>query len=180
MPFNPFSALTSKIFGGAALVALIAAGVQSCRLERAVDQRDAARELAKSERTAHKQTIANYRAAAMQFARTAAANIARVEAERDAISERKAHELQAARASADARYHRLLETAAEADRRGAGDADLSAIADATCRAYAGTGCDELPATLKAAQDNTDQLLALQGWSREQSRVATSLAPTPTD
>lgn len=176
MMLNPFSAMTSKIFGGLALAAIVAAGVQSCRLDRAVDQRDAARELAKGERAAHGQTIANYRAAAVQFALTAAANVSRVAAERDAITERKVHELQIARAAADARYRRLLETAAEADRRGAGDPDLSAIADATCRAYAGTGCDQLPARLKAAQDNTDLLIRLQGWVLEQSRVATSPAP----
>lgn len=176
MPINPFSALTSKIFGAFALVAIVTAGVQSCRLDRAVDQRDAARELAEAERAAHSQTIANYRAAAVQFVLTAAANISRVAAERDAISERNVRELQAARASADARYRRLLESAAEADSRGAGDADLSALADATCRAYAGTGCRELPARLKAAQDNTDQLVALQSWVLEQSRVATSPAP----
>lgn len=176
MPFDPFSALTSKIFGATALVAIVAAGIQSCRLDRVVGQRDAARMLAEAEREAHSRTVANYRVAAVQFALIAADNISRVAAERDAISERKVHELQAARASADARYRRLLESAAEADSRGAGDADLSAIADATCRAYAGTGCDELPARLKAAQDNTDQLIALQSWVLEQSRVATSPAP----
>jgi hypothetical protein len=173
---NPFSVLTSKIFGGVAFAALIAAGVQSCRLDRAIDQRDEARQLASAERAAHHQTIANYRAAAFEFAREAAANVARVKAERDSITERKLHELQIARASADARYRRLLESAAEADSRGAGDVDLSGVADATCRAYAGTGCHELPARLKAAQDNTDQLLALQAWALEQSRVATSPAP----
>lgn len=176
MVLNPFSALASKIFGAITLAAIVAAGVQSCRLDLAVDQRDAARELAKGERTAHGQTIANYRAAAVQFALTAVANVSRVAAERDAITERKVHELQIARASADARYRRLLETAAEADRRGAGDPDLSAIAEATCRAYAGTGCDQLPARLKAAQDNTDLLIKLQGWVLEQARVATSPAP----
>ncbi len=174
--FNPFSALTSKIFGAIALAALIAIGVQSFRLDRAVDQRDAARSLAAAERAAHEQTISNYRAAALQFALTAAANLTRVAAERDAISKRKVDELETARVAADGRYRRLLESAAEADRRGAGDADLSAIADATCRAYAGTGCHELPARLKAAQDNTDQLLALQGWAREQMAIATSPAP----
>lgn len=35
MPFNPFSALTSKIFGGLALLLLIAVGVQTWRLSSA-------------------------------------------------------------------------------------------------------------------------------------------------
>lgn len=177
MPLNPFSVLTSKLIGGVAIAALVAVGVQSCRLERTVDQRDRARELATAERNAHQQTVANYRVAALQFAAIAAANIKRVQAERDTITERKLHELQIARAAADARYGRLLATAAEADRRGAGDPDLSAIADATCRAYAGTGCHELPARLKAAQDNTDLLIKLQGWVLEQALVQTSPAPT---
>lgn len=172
---NPFSTLSSKIFGALALAALVGAGVQSCRAARFEQQRDQARLQAQTAQAAFDATVANYRAAAVQFAIAAAANVARVRAERDVISERKIHELQTARASADARYRRLLESAAEADRRGTGDTDLSRIAAATCRAYAGTGCDELPARLKAAQDNTDQLLALQGWVLEQSRVATSPA-----
>lgn len=178
MPINPFSAFTSKIFGGIAVAALIAAGIQSCRLDRAVDQRDRARALATAERSAHLQTQANYRFAALQFAAIAAANIQRVQSERDTITERKLHELQIARVAADARYRRLLATAAEADRRSASDPDLSAIADATCRAYAGTGCHELPARLKAAQDNTDLLIKLQGWVLEQAAVVTS--PVPVD
>lgn len=35
MPFNPFTVLTSKIFGGLALVLLLAVGVQTIRVERA-------------------------------------------------------------------------------------------------------------------------------------------------
>lgn len=40
MPFNPFSALTSRIFGGLALVLLLALGVQTARLNIRTGQRD--------------------------------------------------------------------------------------------------------------------------------------------
>lgn len=44
MPFNPFSALTSKIFGGAALALLIALGVVMWRADAISAQRDALRD----------------------------------------------------------------------------------------------------------------------------------------
>ena len=71
------------------------------------------------------------------------------------------------------RYRRLLASAAEADTSRAADPDLSAVTDAACRAYAGADCAGLPAKLKAAQDNTDQLIALQAWVAGQAVVVTS-------
>lgn len=173
MSFNPFSVLTSKIFGAAALSLLVLFAVQSCRLERMSDKKDKAEARAAATQLAFDTTVAGYRAAAKAAQQQAEANVARVMAERDAISERKMDELQITRSHADARYRRLLAQAAAADSRRAGDADLSAFADATCRAYAGAACDELPARMKAAQDNTDQLLALQDWVRAQAAVATT-------
>lgn len=172
---NPFSAFSAKLFGGAAIALLIVAGVQSCTIDRVTRERDEARQQRDDTRAAFDATVVNYRAAAVQFAAIAAANVARVNAERDAINERRVHELQIARDNAAVRYRRLLATAAEADSRGAGDADLSAIAEATCRAYAATGCHELPARLKAAQDNTDQLIKLQAWADDQAAVSTAPA-----
>jgi hypothetical protein len=176
MLFNPFSVLTSKIFASTTLALAIVAGVQSCQIERVTKQRDEARESAKGWAVLLDTTVANYRAAAAEAERAQQANLARVKAERDAVFERKVDELQAARDVADARYRRLLTSAAEADSRGAGDADLSAAADATCRAYAGAACHDIPPLLKAAQDNTDQLVALQGAIREQATIVTSPAP----
>lgn len=170
---NPFTALTSKIFGSVALALLMLVGFQSCKIDRIEGQRDKAVKLAKDEKTAHETTVTNYRAAALIAERIQADNLTRAASERAAIDERKINDLQAARDTADARYRRLLATAAKADTGSASDPDLSAFADATCRAYAGTGCNELPARLKAAQDNTDQLIALQGWAREQAGVRTS-------
>lgn len=40
MPFNPFSALTSKIFGGLSIVLLLALGVQTWRVDHYRDDRD--------------------------------------------------------------------------------------------------------------------------------------------
>jgi hypothetical protein len=173
MGFQPFSAVTSKIFGAATLALLMVAALQSCKIDRVEGERDDARQLAQDTQAAFDTTVADYRAKAAEAGRVQAETLVRVAAERDAVAERKIHDLQVARDSADARYRRLLASAAEADSRGAGDPDLSAFADATCRAYAGTGCHELPALLKAAQDNTDQLIALQGWARDQAAIATA-------
>lgn len=170
---TPFSALTSKIFGATTLALLIVAGVQACKINHVEGERDDARQLARDTRTAFDTTVADYRAKAVEAGRAQAENLVRVAAERDAVAERKIHALQAARDTADARYRRLLASAAEADSSRADDPDLSAFADATCRAYAGAGCHELPALLKAAQDNTDQLIALQGWAREQAAIPTA-------
>lgn len=40
MPFNPFSALTSKIYGGLALAAMIACGYMAWQLDNVRDERD--------------------------------------------------------------------------------------------------------------------------------------------
>ena len=173
MPFNPFSALTSKIFGGLALALLILVGMQSCQIDRVTKQRDKAKLLVEQTQTAFDQTVADYRAAAAEAERIQQANLARVKAERAAIDERTIHDLKTARDSADARYRRLLASAAQADTSRAADPDLSAVTDAACRAYAGTDCAGLPAKLKAAQDNTDQLIALQAWVAGQAVVVTS-------
>ena len=154
-------------------VLLLLCGVLCWRLAAVDGDRDKWRAQSAAEKLAHEQTVINYRAAAVEAERVMAANIIRVKSEQDAISERKNHELQTARATADARYRRLLETAAAADSSGSGNADMPPIADATCLAYGAARCDELPARLKAAQDNTDQLIALQGWVREQALVVTS-------
>lgn len=173
MPFNPFSALTSKIFGGLALALLIFVGLQSCQIDRLTGQRDKAKLLAAQTQAAFDQTVADYRAAAAEAERIQKANLARVKAERDAIDERTINDLKTARDASDARYSRLLASAAEADSSRAADPDLSAVTDAACVAYGAARCDELPAKLKAAQDNTDQLIALQAWVAGQALVATN-------
>lgn len=155
----------------AVLIALCA--FLAWRLASVDGERDKWRDRSADEKLAHETTVTNYRAAAVEAARIMAANLARVKSEQDAISERKINDLQVARATADARYRRLLATAAQADTSRAADPDLSAATDAACLAYGAARCVDLPAKLKAAQDNTDQLIALQGWVAEQAKVATS-------
>lgn len=120
-----------------------------------------------------KLTEINYRNAAEQAELKQQANIAAVKAQQGRINERAEDELEDSRRDADARYKRLLATKAATDPRGTGSAEMSAFAESTCIAVAGTGCDGIPPLLKAAQDNTDQLLALQQWAREQGEVQTS-------
>lgn len=165
--------LTEEPVRMAFAVLLLLCGVLCWRLASVDGDRDKWRDRAAAEALAHETTVMNYRAAAVEAERVMAANIIRVKSEQDAISERKNHELQTARATADARYRRLLETAAAASASGSGEVGLPPISDATCLAFAGTECERLPSLVKAAQDNTDQLIALQGWVREQAGVVTS-------
>lgn len=126
----------------------------------------------KAERAAHVQTVANYRAAQKTAAAIQEQNLLRVAQAYTDINERKENALKADRDSAVARYKRLLANA-ESYRSAPGNADMSAATDAACIAYAGTPCAELPAKLKAAQDNTDQLVALIDWVHSVAAVPTS-------
>lgn len=101
-------------------------------------------------------------------------NVYRVNAARQKIDERTIDALAHDRDAAAAGYQRLQRTA-QAYLRAPGSADLSAAREATCRAVAGTGCDEIPARLKAAQDNTDQLLRWIDWGRAQAEIANAPA-----
>lgn len=122
-------------------------------------------------------TVASYRTAAVTAARRDAENVARVQARQAAITERAVDDYQARLADSSAAYERLRARSA-AYSRSTPAADLSAAGDAACRAYAATSCDALPALLKAAQDNTDQLVALIAWSTAQGEVDVAGEVTP--
>jgi hypothetical protein len=147
----------------ATIVALwLANGSQQRKLD------DAAQALA-AERAAHGRTVDGYARAAAIAAQREAEAVARVQAQQAAITERIGHDYQVRLADSDARYQRLREQAASYSG-GVVDQDMSAAGEAACRAYANAACDELPALLKAAQDNTDQLLALIAWATAQADV----------
>jgi hypothetical protein len=165
-----FTPLAAKILLSLVGALLITIGVQKCSIDRLTTQRDDARALAKAEAENHRQTKANYRAAQLAAAEALADNLARVQRERDAINERILDELENDRRAADARYRRLRAQARTGAESLAGRPDLSAIAEATCRTYAAASCDEIPALLKAAQDNTDDLLSWQDWGRQHGAV----------
>lgn len=143
------------------------------RLSSVDGDRDKWRTLARETKVAFDQTVADYRAAAVEAERIQQANLDRVKAERASIDERTIHDLKIARDASDARYRRLLASAAQADTSRAADPDLSAVTDAACLAYGAARCDELPAKLLEAQRNTDQLIALQAWVAGQALVVTS-------
>lgn len=140
-----------------------------------VRQRDGARAALAAEQQAHRLTVANYQAAATIAAKRDAETLARVTLEQAAITERITGEYQDRLDDSVAAYERLR-ASAEAYSRGTGDADLSATREAACRAYAGTSCEALPALLKAAQDNADQLLALIAWAQAQGEVSVAELP----
>lgn len=125
-----------------------------------------------TERAAHAMTIRNYKVAQAEAEAVQSHNLVRVAQAYTDINERAINDLQASHADTDARYRRLL---AKADqyRSAPRDPDVSANAEAACRAYAASDCASIPAKLKAAQDNTDQLLALQSWASSIAAINTS-------
>jgi len=126
----------------------------------------------KAERAAHVQTVANYRAAQKTAAAIQEHNLLRVAQAYTDIFERKENALKSDRARTVDRYERLLANA-ESYRSAPGNAEMSAATDAACIAYSGTPCAAIPAKLKSAQDNTDQLVALIDWVQSVAAVPTS-------
>ena len=114
---------------------------------------------------------ATWKAAYQKATYDAVLNLYRTQAAQAAISERTVHALALDRDTARSAYERLQQRAA-AHLGAPVSPDLSREREATCRAVAGTGCDAIPALLKAAQDNTDQLVRLIDWARAQGEVAT--------
>lgn len=162
------SALTVAF--GLALIASIVVGHVRLDAEQATTQHVAAA-LTRAE-AAFDRTVASYRFTAEQAARRDAENIVRVRAEQAVITQGVVNDYEVRlRDSAD-RYERLRAQAAGYSSR-LTTAAVPDTSDATCRAYTGTGCDELPALLKAAQDNTDQLVALIAWTKAQATVSPS-------
>jgi hypothetical protein len=128
------------------------------------------RKTAQNEKMAHELTVSGYRKAAAEAKAADLENVARVQAEQATITERIEDEYQGKLATAADRYDRLRAQAA-AYSGSPRTADMSEASEATCRAYAGTDCDGIPALLKAAQDNTDKLIGLQAWTAAQASVA---------
>lgn len=157
-----------RTYWGSLLIGAIVGGLGGLLLLAKADARHWEK-VAGQEKAAHVQTVANYRAAAVEAARLDAVNVSRVKAEQAAITERISDEYEDKLSNAADRYDRLRAKAA-AYLGSPAPADVPDTRDATCRAVAGTGCDAIPALLKAAQDNTDQLIALQAWTRAQAAV----------
>lgn len=141
------------------------------KLEARTAERDKWQTQAASEKQAHEQTVANYRAASTEAQRQAQANVARVKAEQAAITERTVNDYQARLADVDARYDRVrAQLAARTDLRSSDAAPMSIASDATCRAYGGGSCDELLAKLRIAERQAWNLVALRKWAADQALV----------
>ena len=124
------------------------------------------------EQTAHQLTVANYKAAAAEAERMDQANILRVTKEQTAITEKVTNEYQSKLADSASRYDRLRAQASGYLSHPASPG-VPATPETTCAAVSGTTCEAIPTLLKAAQDNTDQLIALQAWVTAQSAVDTN-------
>jgi len=158
----------------AALVVVIA--LLAMNIEVRTAERDTARTGLAAEQQAHKQTVANYRAASAEAQREAADNVVRVKAEQAQITERTKNEYQARIADVDARYERVrTQLAARADLGSPDPAPVSLASDATCRAYGGTDCDGLLAKLRVAERQAWNLIALRQWVADQAEVKVELS-----
>lgn len=170
MPFKLPSLRTIGLIGSAISFAVLAIALLAARIDARHWKGQAERISALRERD-----LAEVEAAAAQAVKSAVLNAHYVAQARAAIDERTIDALKNDRDRALAAFERLRANAA-AHIRDTAEPDLSAVREATCRAVANAACDTIPATLKAAQDNTDQLIALIAWAKEQGAVPT----TPTD
>lgn len=132
-------------------------------------ERDSARTLAKDTQTAFDTTVANYNLAAQTATANANANVIKVKQAQDAITEKVTNDYQATIASSNDRYERLRAKTAGYLSRPA-TAGVPDTRETTCGVVAGTSCEAIPPLLKAAQDNTDKLIALQAWNKAQEAV----------
>lgn len=164
MPALAFILTNWKLIAGAGIVAILSLLLVLAKGDARHWEKRATQEAA-----AHAQTVANYRAAADEAKRLDAANIFRVKSEQTAITERTIDAYQGKLADSASRYERLRAQASGYLSRSSPEG-LPDTRETTCRTVAGTGCEELPALLKAAQDNTDQLIALQAWTAAQADV----------
>ncbi len=156
---------------------MVALALTSMKIEVRTAERDKARTDLSAEQRAHKQTVANYRAASAEALRQAAENVNRVKAEQAAITERKINDLQAHYAAVDARYERVRAAlAARTDLRSSETAPVSVASEATCRAYGGTSCDGLLAKLRIAERQAWNLIKLREWAAEQAAVKVEPEP----
>lgn len=128
------------------------------------------------EKAAHALTVTNYREASKRSQAAAKVNVARVKKEQEQINERHVEALEERLAVGQSRYDRLR-AQSEAHSRSSSQVGMSATSEAACQAHAGTACEAIPALLKAAQDNTDMLVELQVWAKEQGDVEVA-APNP--
>lgn len=163
LPFPAPSLRTIGLIGGALLLGALAFALLDARHWKTQ---------AENQRLRHERDLAAVEAAAARAEKSAVLNFHYVARQRAAIDERKIDALNADRDRAVAAFDRLRANAT-AHIRDTQSPDLSAFREATCRAVANAACDTIPATLKAAQDNTDQLMALIAWAQEQGAVPTT-------
>lgn len=171
MPFKlPSFATIKLLLGGMAVLALAVMLLAAKSDARHWKKRFIAEEQARA------LDHAEWRRATYEATYTHVLNAERARLARAAIDERTIDALDHDRRSAAARF-RMLDAQAKAHLGAPGAGDLSAEREATCRAVAGTSCDKIPSLLKAAQDNTDQLLRWIEWGQAQGAVPT-VAPVP--
>ena len=190
MPFNPFSALTSKIFSGLVIVLALGLATQTVRIEgflfiQGFKQQVAtlridlekSRHLRLQERDNHRQTKQNYRAAQFRAAQLEQARLARVNARQKEITDDVAQNYARRLADVRARADRLRNQAAS--RAGAGGSPdcepmpgIPAASGGTAQAPADCGlprADQLERDV-IASEQAEQLDALITFVERQAAV----------
>lgn len=196
--FNPFSALTSKIFAGVAVAAIAATAVQTVRIEGAfcrsvkvgekpaciiqgfkqqlavvrIDLEQVRRER-DAERSAHQLTKQTYAQAQAEAARLEKERLARVAAQQKEINDERAQTYQRRIDAARAAYERMRQSArGGAGAPGAADGFAgTALSAAAGAADGAAGADQLPQDERLiCTIQSIRLDELQGWIREQVKV----------
>lgn len=125
-----------------------------------------------AEKAAHVQTVVNYRTAAKAAQDAQKANLARVKKEQEQINDRRVEALEERVSDTDSRYRSLL-AATKANPRRANETGMPGPSAPACFAD-GTACTpEILTVLRDAENNTNKLVELQGWAKDQADVATS-------
>lgn len=128
--------------------------------------------IADAEKTAHAQTVASYRAAAVQADLADKANVLRVKDEQAAITERVSNDYQADLAAARARADALrVQLAASTHSSGPAATPVPATSTAAGRSDGAPAQDGFSVSDRLiATEQAIQLKALQDWVRAQAEV----------
>lgn len=130
------------------------------------------------EKAAHRGTIANYEAAALQARLQDAANKQRVEGEQSEINKKVVASYENRIDDIRERFARLVRRAqgeSEADSGGSGGAAMSGVPDASGGADEASKADKVSAQMtlaerRDAEETAEQLRALQAWVKEQGEI----------
>lgn len=169
--FNPFSALTSKIFGAMAIALALFAALCWHQWGHYKHQAEALRADLNTEVAAHRQTKAAYRAAQQAAEEAETARLARVKAQQEKITDDVSQDYSRRLAALRTRYDRMRAQSGTRADSAPGRVTVSGLPDAA------SGIDEAPGSDRfsldrrmTASQQALQLDALIDWVERQAGV----------